>query len=172
MEGNRQKRGTGKRTRRAGCQTVEELPCCWSLAGDVVARCGDGIALNRTGWPSFPHPVRCCERVRRRAAGDGVDGKDIRRSRREARNWRRWRRHPSPWFSLFLFCLFVCYSFPHNLNEENEDEDEEGRMADRRGAALSLLVAGDVVARCGDDIDQKRTGWPPFPSVMVRRSDG
>ena len=62
----------------------------WLLfAGDVVARCGDGIALNRTGWPSFPHHVRCCERVRRRAFGDGVDGVDIRRSRREARNWRR-----------------------------------------------------------------------------------
>ena len=27
-DGNRQKRGTGKRTRWAGCQTVEALPCC------------------------------------------------------------------------------------------------------------------------------------------------
>ena len=39
---------------------------------------------------------------------------------------------------------------------KEENEDEAGRMADRRGAAL-LLVAGDVVARCGDDIAQKRT---------------
>ena len=29
-----------------------------------------------------------------------------------------------------------------------------------------------LLARCGDDIDQKRTGWPPFPSVMVQRSEG
>ena len=41
---------------------------------------------------------------------------------------------------------------------KEENEDEAGRMADRRGAALLLLVAGDVVARCGDDIAQKRTG--------------
>ena len=55
----------------------------WSLvACEVVARCGDDIAQKRTGWPSFPHPGRCCERVRRRAAGDDVDGEDIRRSRR------------------------------------------------------------------------------------------
>ena len=74
----------------AGRMAERRGDALWLLfAGDVVARCGDGIALNRTGWPSFPHPVRCCERVRRRAAGDGVDGVDIRRSRREARNWRR-----------------------------------------------------------------------------------
>ena len=74
----------------AGRMAERRGDALWLLfAGDVVARCGDGIALNRMGWPSFPHPVRCCERVRRRAAGDGVDGVDIRRSRREARNWRR-----------------------------------------------------------------------------------
>ena len=53
--------------------------------------------------------------------------------------------------------------YPHHLKEENEDEDEAGMMADRRGDALWLLVAGDVVARCGDDIAQKRTRWPPVP---------
>ena len=53
--------------------------------------------------------------------------------------------------------------YPHHLKEENEDEDEAGMMADRRGDALWLLVAGDVVARCGDSIDQKRTRWPPVP---------
>ena len=74
----------------AGRMAERRGDALWLLfAGDVVARCGDGIALNRTGWPSFPHPVRCCERVRRRSAGDGVDGVYIRRSRREARNWRR-----------------------------------------------------------------------------------
>ena len=58
VEGNRQKRGTGKRTRRAGCQTVEELPCCWSLGGDVVARCGDDIDQKRTRWPPVHLPER------------------------------------------------------------------------------------------------------------------
>ena len=29
--------GTGKRTRRAGWQTVEAMPCCWSIGGEVVA---------------------------------------------------------------------------------------------------------------------------------------
>ena len=53
--------------------------------------------------------------------------------------------------------------FPHHLKEEDEDEDEAGRMAERRGDALWLLFAGDVVARCGDDIAQKRTRWPPVP---------
>ena len=69
-------------------------------------------------------------------------------------------------FALVLSLFFVCsfaLPYPHHLKEENEDEDEAGRMADRRGAALSLLVAGDVVARCGDDIAQKRTRWPPVP---------
>ena len=51
VEGNRQKRGTGKRTRRAGCQTVEELPCCWSLGGDVVSIASPRIG--RGGRPSL-----------------------------------------------------------------------------------------------------------------------
>ena len=46
---------------------------------------------------------------------------------------------------------------------KEENEDEAGMMAERRGDALWLLFAGDVVARCGDSIDQKRTGWPPVP---------
>ena len=123
------------------------------FAGDVVARCGDDIDQKRTRRPPVTHPVRCCERVRRRAAGDGVDGEDIRRNRREARNWRRWRRHPSPWFPLFLFRLLLCSSLPHHLKEEREveeDEDEAGRIADRRGAALSLLAA--VRWRCGGEV--------------------
>ena len=37
---------------------------------------------------------------------------------------------------------------PHHMKEE--DENEAWRMADRRGAALSLLVAGRSVARCGE----------------------
>ena len=53
--------------------------------------------------------------------------------------------------------------YHHHLKEENEDEDEAGMMVDRRCDALWLLVAGDVVARCGDDIAQKRTMWPPVP---------
>ena len=36
----------------------------WRGGGEVVARWGDDIAQNLTGWPSFPHPGRCCERVR------------------------------------------------------------------------------------------------------------
>ena len=59
--------------------------------------------------------------------------------------------------SLFFVCSFAM-PYHHHMKEENEDGDDAGRMADRRGAALSLLVAGDVVARCGDDIAQKRTG--------------
>ena len=47
--------------------------------------------------------------------------------------------------------------------DEEEEEDEAGRMAERRGDALWLLFAGDVVARCGDDIAQKRTRWQPVP---------
>ena len=96
----------GKRTRQGGWQTVEALPCCWSIGAEVVARCGDGIALNRTGWPSFHHPVRCCDRVRRLTDSDVADGGGIRRSRIEARNWRRWRRHPSPWFSLSSWLVY------------------------------------------------------------------
>ena len=51
----------------------------------------------------------------------------------------------------------------HHLTEGKIGGDEAGRMADRRCAALWLLVAGEVVARCGDDIAQKRTRWQPVP---------
>ena len=46
---------------------------------------------------------------------------------------------------------------------KEENEAEAGRMAERRGDALWLLFAGDVVARCGDGIALNRTGWPSFP---------
>ena len=59
--------------------------------------------------------------------------------------------------SLFFVCSFAM-PYHHHLKEEDEDEEEAGRMAERRGDALWLLFAGDVVARCGDSIDQKRTG--------------
>ena len=69
-------------------------------------------------------------------------------------------------FALILSSFPSACSFvppcPYYLKEgKEEDEDEAGRMSDRRGDALWLLVAGDVVARCGDDIDQKRKRWPP-----------
>ena len=37
---------------------------CWSIGAEVVARCGDGIALNRTGWPSVPLPERRHKRAK------------------------------------------------------------------------------------------------------------
>ena len=79
---------------------------CWSIGGEVVARCGDGIAQKRTGWPSFLSSwllVRWWRSGERLAmvwtvrTSDGAEG--------EARNWRRCRRHPSPWSSTFLFFL-------------------------------------------------------------------
>ena len=39
--------------------------------------------------------------------------------------------------SLSFFRLLVCSALPHHMKEENEDE--AGRMADRRGAALLLV---------------------------------
>ena len=53
--------------------------------------------------------------------------------------------------------------YPHHLTEGKRVGDEAGRMEDRRCASLWILVAGEVVARCGDDIAQKRTRWPPVP---------
>ena len=53
--------------------------------------------------------------------------------------------------------------YPHHLTEGERGGDEAGRMADCRCAAMWLLVAGEVVARCGDDIAQKRTRWPHVP---------
>ena len=42
----RERKRTRKRTKRAGWQTGEALPCCWSLSidGEVVARCGENFA--------------------------------------------------------------------------------------------------------------------------------
>ena len=60
-----------------------------------------------------------------------------------------------------LSSCFVCSALPHHMKEE--DEDEAGRVSERRGDALWLLFAGDVVARCGDGIALNRTGWPSFP---------
>ena len=49
--------------------------------------------------------------------------------------------------------------YHHHLKEEDEDEEEAGRMAERRGDALWLLFAGDVVARWWRWYnDQNRTG--------------
>ena len=60
---------------------------------------------------------------------------------------------------LSLPVLFALLRFSSSPPEGwDGEEDEAGMMAERRGVALSLLVAGDVVARCGDDIAQKRTG--------------
>ena len=53
--------------------------------------------------------------------------------------------------------------YPQHLTEGKRVGYEAGRMADRRCAALWILVAGEVVARCGDDIAQKRTRLPPVP---------
>lgn len=46
-----------------------------------------------------------------------------------------------------------------------------GGRGGKRSARPLLLVGGDVVAMCGDNIAQNRTGWPPFLSLwlLVRR---
>ena len=106
----------------------------WRGGGDVVA-----IASPRSGRGSRPSLSLLADTSGR--SGERMElmrGGGSRRNRREARNWRRWRRHPSPWFSLFLFCLLLCSSLSHHLKEENEDD--AGRMSDRRGAALVLFL--------------------------------
>ena len=134
----------------------------WREVGGEVLRCGGySIAKKRTRWPSVPSVM-----VRRgevRAAVDGVDGEDIRRSRRRGEELARGRRHPSPWFSFFLPC---CLLFSLPRIEEDGEEDEAVRMADRRGAAL-LLVVGRSAARCGDvvAIASHRSGRGGRPSL-------
>ena len=53
--------------------------------------------------------------------------------------------------------------------EEDGEEDEVGRMADRRGAALSLLVAGRSVARWwrGVAMTSPRSGRGDRPSLTL-----
>ena len=64
-----------------------------------------------------------------------------------------------------LSSCFVCSALPHHMKEENEDE--AGRMADRRGAAMLFAgcwsIGGEVWRCGGDSIAQKRTRWPPVP---------
>ena len=101
-----------------------------SLSADTSGRSGERLAMALT--------VKTSDGTEERR-GTGEDGGGILR--------------PSS-----LSSCFVCSALPHHMKEEDEDEEEAGRMAERRGDALWLLFAGDVVARCGDSIDQKRTG--------------
>ena len=55
---NKQKGRKRTRTRRAGWQTVEALPFCWSIGGEVWRCGGDCIAKNWTRWPPVPLPER------------------------------------------------------------------------------------------------------------------
>ena len=98
------------RTRRAGWQTVEALPCCllaacrWRCGGEVVAMTSP--RSGRGGRPSLSLSADTSGRSGERLAmvwtmkvADGTEerrgtGKDL-------------RRHPSPWFHLFLFRLLV-----------------------------------------------------------------
>ena len=85
----------------------------------------------------------------------------------EARNGRRWRRHPSIWFSLPV--LFAFLRFPSSPPEGwDEEEDEPGRMSERRGDAL-LLVVGRSAARCGDVVamTSPRSGRGGRPSLTL-----
>ena len=115
----------------AGRMAERRGDALWLLfAGDVVARCGDDIDQKRTRRPPVPHPVRCCERVRRRAAGDGVDGEGIRRSRKRGEELAK---IAAASFALvlslpsLLLALLLCLPLPP---EEGEGRGEAGRMTD------------------------------------------
>lgn len=78
--------------------------------------------------------------------------------------------------SLSFFRLLLCVSLPHHLNEDEEEEDEAGRMSERRGAALWSLVVGRSAARCGDVVAMTsprsgRGGRPSFPRVLTQAGE-
>ena len=111
---------------------------CWSIGGEVVAMCGDNIAQNRTGWPPF---LSLCLLVRRWRSGERLamvwtveasDGAEERRGTGEEVGGIL---RPGS-----LSSCFVCSALHHHMKEENEDE--AGRMADSRGAALVLFFPG------------------------------
>ena len=58
---------------------------------------------------------------------------------------------------------------PPDGGEEDGEEDEVGRMVDRRGAALALLVAGRSVARWwrGVEMTSPRSGRGDRPSLTL-----
>ena len=65
-----------------------------------------------------------------------MDGEDIRRNRRGEEL----AKMAAASFALVLSSYSVCSSLTHHLKEENENEDEAGRMADCLGAALVLSL--------------------------------
>lgn len=129
----------GKRTRRGGWQTVEALPCGRWLLGDRWRGGGDVVAMTsprseRGVRPSLSLSADTSGRSGERLAmvwtveaADGAEG--------EARNGRRGRRHPSPWFSLFLFCL-LCPTSPHEGRGRGRG-GQDGRPSRRCPGSLS-----------------------------------
>ena len=108
------------RERGRGGQDVRPSRRC-PAAGRSAARCGDVVAIastrsGRGGRPSLSLSAdtsgRSGEVLAMVWTVETSDGAE------EAMNWQRWRRHPSPWFSLFLFCSLLCSSLHHNLKDE------------------------------------------------------
>ena len=120
------------------------------VGGEVVAMCGDNIAQNRTGWPPF---LSICLLVRRWRGGErlamvwtveAADGTEERRG--TGKDGGGILRHGS-----LSSCSVCSFAFPSSPPEGlDEDEDEAGMMADRRGAALLFVccwsIGGDVVS--------------------------
>ena len=109
---------------------------CWSIGGDVVA-----IASPRSGRGGRPSlslsactSGRCGERLAMVWTAEASDGTEERRGTVEEVGG-----ILRPGSLSFCFVCLFALPYPHHLKEENEDGDEAGRMADRRGAALVLV---------------------------------
>ena len=64
--------------------------------------------------------------------------------------------------------------YPHYLTEGKRKRTRTRREGWQTVEALPrccLSIGGDVLRCGGDSIAQKRTRWPPVPSVMVRRGE-